>query len=153
MNLFESIPLLFLCAIASSSALGQQPSGQTGEAVPSAQLQHRSDAIKNHDRFPPPAALKSPATLETAHTPNANALYQALRQRAASGVSFRVKDATLRRDAAELHLTDGIVTLYSQVNGQVTGAVFSGEGVFHLEPPSSMERRQLKLVMKTEVLD
>jgi hypothetical protein len=39
------------------------------------------------------------------------------------------------------------------VNGRVTGAVFEGQGVLHLEPPSAMERHQLKLMMKTEVLN
>jgi len=45
------------------------------------------------------------------------------------------------------------IYLYGEVNGAATGAVFVGEGTLHVEPPSAMERRQLKAVMKTEVLD
>jgi hypothetical protein len=111
---------------------------------------------KRPESAPKPAApppLVAPATLEPAKLPNANAFYQALRQRAAAGESFHVKDVTLHRDAGELRFTDGTVTLYGAVNGRVTGAVFAGQGTLHLVPPSAMERRQLKLVMKTEVLD
>jgi hypothetical protein len=45
------------------------------------------------------------------------------------------------------------VTLFNAVNGRVTGAVFEGQGVLRVEPPSAMERHQLKLMMKTEVLN
>jgi len=102
---------------------------------------------------PPPAPLKAPDTTETAHTPNSNALYQALRNRTPSDQSFKIDALTIKRDAGELRFGPGTITLYNEVNGRVTGAVFQGQGVLHIEPPSQMERRQLKIVMKTEVLD
>jgi Peptidase family M1 domain len=45
------------------------------------------------------------------------------------------------------------VYLFGPVAGRVTGAVFLGDGTLHIEPPSAMERRQLKALMKTEVLE
>ena len=98
---------------------------------------------------PAPAALKAPEKLEAARAANAYANYQALRARTANGASFAVKDLTFRRDAGEFTLTNGTVTLFSEVAGKVTGAVFEGEGTLHVEPPSAMERKQLKNVMKT----
>ena len=100
-----------------------------------------------------PAPLKAPTRLEPAHLPNANQLYQALRTRAVNGDAFTVKNLVLRRDAGVFTLDSGAVYLYGPVAGRVTGAVFLGEGVLHVEPPSVMERRELKEVMKTEVLD
>ena len=101
----------------------------------------------------PPAAMKAPAKLEAAKSANGDAIYQALRARTPNGASFTVKDLTLKRDAGVLTFTTGSIYLYGPVNGLVTGAVFLGEGTLHIDPPSAMEKRQLKAVMKTEVLD
>lgn len=101
--------------------------------------------------LPPP--MKAPTTLEPAHSPNANGLYQALRTRVVNGDAFTVENLVLRRDAGTFTLKSGTVYLYGPIAGRVTGAVFLGEGVLRVEPPSVMERRQLKAVMKTEVLD
>jgi hypothetical protein len=97
--------------------------------------------------------MKAPAKLEPAKAPNANAIYQALRARIPNGPAFSVKDLTLKRDAGVFTLASGTVYLYGEVNGLVTGAVFVGEGSLHVEPPSAMERKQLKYMMKSEVLD
>jgi len=128
-------------------AASQKPQTQTP------QLQQRRPVAPDANRPPPPAPLKAPASPEAAKAPNANAVYQALRNRLPNGASFKVKDLTLKRDAGELRLTDGTVTLYGEVNGHVTGAVFQGQGTLHVVPPSAMERHQLKIVMNTEVLD
>ncbi len=101
----------------------------------------------------PPAPMKAPEKLETAKSANGDGLYQALRARTPNGASFTVKDLTLKRDAGVLTFTSGAIYLYGPVNGLVTGAVFVGEGSLHIDPPSAMEKRQLKAVMKTEVLD
>jgi hypothetical protein len=97
--------------------------------------------------------MKVPEKLEPARAPNANALYQALRARMVNGPTFTVKNLSLKRDAGVFTLRDGTFYLYSEVGGMVTGAVFLGNGTLHLEPPSAVERRQLKIVMRTEVLD
>src|SRR5882724_7046545 len=100
-----------------------------------------------------PAPMKAPTTLEPAHLPNANELYRALRTRAVNGEAFTVENLVFRRDAGVFTLESGTVYLYGAIAGRVTGAVFLGKGVLHVEPPSVMERRELKAVMKTEVLD
>jgi Peptidase family M1 domain len=140
-----------LLSVSAAATAQQQPAPPSDAKQP--QLRQRPVVAPNPDRPAPPDPLKAPDTLEPAKTPNANALYQALRTRTASGASFKIHNLTLKRDAGELRLTDGTVTLYNEVNGRVTGAVFQGQGVLHIEPPSAMERRQLKIIMKTEVLD
>ena len=94
-----------------------------------------------------------PEKLEPARAANANALYQALRTRTANGPAFTVKGLSLQRDAGMFTFSDGTFYLYGEVGGRVTGAAFLGNGILHVEPPSAMERKQLKIVMKTEVLD
>ena len=136
----------FITMGAASIAFAQSPAAKPQ----SPQLQQHAPSP---ERPPAPPPLKAPASPEAAKAPNANVAYQALRSRQPSGASFKVKDLTLKRDAGELRLTDGTVTLYGEVNGHVTGAVFQGQGTLHVVPPSAMERHQLKIVMKTEVLD
>ncbi|MBB5056896.1 hypothetical protein HDF16_001581 [Granulicella aggregans] len=101
----------------------------------------------------PPAPLKAPDKLDPAHAPNANSVYQALRLRTVNGEAFTVSHLSFQRDAAVFTLENGTVYLYGPVSGITTGAVFLGEGSLHLVPPNAIERRQLKNVMKTEVLD
>ena len=101
----------------------------------------------------PPAPLKPAASLEAARPANANAIYQALRARIPNGEAFAVNNLVLRRDAGVFTLTSGTVYLYGPVADRVTGAVFIGDGTLHIEPPTDAERRQLKAVMKTDVLD
>ncbi|MEI9978149.1 MAG: M1 family aminopeptidase [Edaphobacter sp.] len=115
-------------------------------------MQRRDQQKKSGDAAPPPA-MKSAETLEPARSANANVLYQALRTRTANGPAFTVKELSLKRDAGVFTFHNGTFYLYGEVGGMVTGAVFLGNGVLHVEPPSAMERRQLKMVMKAEVLD
>ena len=131
--------IFFLALLSSSTAWTQAP-----------QLEHRADQGAKPVL---PAPMKAPQKLEPAHAANTNAIYQALRTRVVNGDAFAVKDLVLRRDAGVFTLSSGTVYLYGPTAGRVTGAVFLGEGVLHVEPPSAMERRQLKAVMKTEVLD
>ena len=131
--------IFFLALLSSSTAWAQAP-----------QLEHRADQGAKPVL---PAPMKAPQKLEPAHAANTNAIYQALRTRVVNGDAFAVKDLVLRRDAGVFTLSSGTVYLYGPTAGRVTGAVFLGEGVLHVEPPSAMERRQLKAVMKTEVLD
>ena len=139
MNVRVGVCLVWMCAW---GAMAQEQPGlqvrpqPTGEARPT-----------------PPAAMKAPEKLEAAKAANANGLYQALRGRAVNGPAFTVKNLTLKRDAGVFTFSDGTFYLYGEVSGRVTGAVFLGQGTLHVEPPSAMEKRQLKIVMKTEVLD
>jgi hypothetical protein len=141
MNVRVGVCFLFLmCA---SGAVGQQQP----------ELQHRDPQEKHEVTPPPPPAMKAAEKLEPARAANANGLYRALRTRTANGPAFTVKNLSLKRDAGVFTFNDGTFYLYGEVGGMVTGAVFLGSGTLYVEPPSPMERRQLKIVMKTEVLN
>src|SRR5271156_7189654 len=127
-------------------------SGAVGQQQP--ELQRRTQPEKRDTATPPPPpAMKAPEKMQPARVGNANTLYQALRTRTVNGPAFTVKNLSLKRDAGVFTFSDGTFYLYGEVSGAVTGAVFLGNGALHVEPPSAMERRQLKIVMKTEVLD
>ena len=139
MNVRVGVCLVLMCAL---GAVAQEQPG----------LQVRPP-VTSEPKPAPAAAMKAPEKLEPARAANANGLYQSLRGRAVNGPAFTVKNLTLRRDAGVFTFSDGTFYLYSEVGGRVTGAVFLGQGTLHVEPPSAMEKRQLKIVMKTEVLD
>lgn len=98
-------------------------------------------------------ALLPPAVLSAPRPPNADAVYQQLRSIRPNGQSFHVHELKLERDAGVFTFHDGSFYLMPSVAGRVTGAVFIGTGNLALEPPSQAERTELKLVMKSEVLD
>jgi Peptidase family M1 domain len=80
--------------------------------------------------------------------PNADPTYQALRNLTLGGESFTVANLDLKRDAGTFHLRSGTVCFAMPVQGQVTGAVFVGDGNFVLTPPSATEASSLKLLTK-----
>ncbi|MGB2769652.1 MAG: M1 family aminopeptidase [Candidatus Zixiibacteriota bacterium] len=63
-----------------------------------------------------------------------------------------VESLVLIRDAAAFRLNKGKICLFQPVEGRVTGAVFVGEGVFEFEPPTEIERYQLKKFAERENL-
>ena len=74
---------------------------------------------------------------------NANAIYQQLRGLMPGNDVITVKDLVLHRDAATFTLRQGSIAFYPEVNGKVTGAVFKGEGHFHLTAPTAEERHSI----------
>jgi hypothetical protein len=80
---------------------------------------------------------------------NSSPNYQTLRSISADGDAFNVEGVTLKRDAGELTLRKGTVYLYPPVNGHITGAVFLGEGSFHLLPPTAAEQKSLSRLTKS----
>jgi Peptidase family M1 domain len=82
--------------------------------------------------------------------PNADPVYQQLRNITLSGDAYTVENIELKRDAATFHLHSGTICFVPPVQGKVTGAVFVGEGSMSLEAPSPAERRSLKLLTKTD---
>ncbi|HYM76686.1 MAG TPA: M1 family aminopeptidase [Candidatus Dormibacteraeota bacterium] len=80
--------------------------------------------------------------------PNSDPTYQALRNLTLSGESVSVTNLDLKRDAGTFHLHSGTVCFVAPVNGKVTGAVFSGDGNFVLDPPLGVERKSLNLLTK-----
>lgn len=79
--------------------------------------------------------------------PNSDPTYRALRNLTLSGEAVAVRNLELKRDAGTFHLRSGTVCFVTPVAGKVTGAVFTGDGNFILDPPAS-ERSMLKLLTK-----
>ena len=85
--------------------------------------------------------------VENAPAANSDPTYQALRDAGLSGESVSVNNLELKRDAGTFHLRSGTICFVAPVAGKVTGAVFSGDGNFVLDPPEA-EKKMLKLLTK-----
>jgi len=90
----------------------------------------------------PAARAQSPAP-----APNSDPTYQALRNLTLGSEAVSVSNLELKRDAGTFHLRSGTVCFVAPVAGKVTGAVFTGDGNFILDPPAS-EKSMLKLFTK-----
>lgn len=64
----------------------------------------------------------------------------------------QVKNLTLRKDRARLTLKHGTIYLTKPVLGKITGAVFLGEGIFELMPPTKIERKQVRRFLDKDSL-
>ncbi len=84
-----------------------------------------------------------------APAPNSDPTYQALRNLTLGGEAVSVRNLELKREAGMFHLRSGTVCFVAPVAGKVTGAVFTGDGNFILDPPAS-ERAMLKLLTKED---
>ena len=103
-----------------------------------------------------PIALFLTICLGTSHAQrgaNANSYYQQLRSMVPSGEVITVNDLEVHRDAATFTFRHGGFAFYGAVNGKVTGAVFKGEGHFHLTPPTAEERHNLSILNHSEAFD
>jgi hypothetical protein len=80
--------------------------------------------------------------------PNSDPTYQQLRNLTLGGEVVGVINFDLKRDAGTFHLRSGTVCFVTPVQGKVTGAVFTGDGIFVLDPPLESERKSLKLLTK-----
>ena len=75
------------------------------------------------------------------------AIYNQLRNFALTGGTVAVKSLVLKKDRAQITL-DGTVYFGEAVNGQITGAVFIGDGKFVAEtPPSEFEKDNVKRLL------
>ena len=84
---------------------------------------------------------------------NTNAAYQQLRTLLPGGDVITVKNLVVKRDAGVFTFQSGNIAFYAAVNGKITGAVFKGEGHFHLTPPTAEERHNLAIFTKSEEFD
>jgi hypothetical protein len=80
--------------------------------------------------------------------PNSDPTYQQLRNLTLGGEAVSISNLTLKRDAGTFHLRSGIVCFVAPVQGKVTGATFTGDGNFVLDPPVESERRSLNLLTR-----
>ncbi len=85
-----------------------------------------------------------------AAAPNSDPAYQQLRNLTLENEAVSVNNFELKRDAGTFHLHSGVVCFVPPVNGKVTGAVFTGNGNFVLDPPTPAERASLKLLTKED---
>jgi Peptidase family M1 domain len=81
---------------------------------------------------------------------NSDPTYLALRNLGLGSEAVSVTNFDLKRDAGTFRLNSGTICFLSPVKGLVTGAVFDGDGVFLLEPPTETERKSLKFLTKEE---
>ncbi len=94
-----------------------------------------------------------PTMLYAQRPANGNTYYQQLRGLLPGGEAIAVNNLELRRDAATLTFRRGDFAFYGKVNGKVTGAVFKGDGHFHLTPPTAEERHSLAILAHSEQFD
>lgn len=74
---------------------------------------------------------------------NSDPVYRGLRG-VGFGDTFRLDNFTLPLDAATFRFVNGTVTFLAPVNGIVSGAIFIGEGHFHLKPATYLDAQELK---------
>ncbi len=84
---------------------------------------------------------------------NSNPVYQQLRNLLPAGDVVTVSNLELHRDAATFTFRTGDFAFYGEVNGKTTGAVFKGDGHFHLAPPTAGERHNLSILNHSETFD
>jgi len=82
--------------------------------------------------------------------PNSDPTYQQLRNLTLGSEAVSVSNFVLKRDAGTFHLRSGTVCFVTPVQGKITGAVFTGDGNFVLDPPLESERKSLKLLTKED---
>ena len=80
--------------------------------------------------------------------PNADPVYQQLRNVGLGSEAMTVKNFELVRDGARFHFHSGTFCFVAPVNGKVTGAVFVGDGNMVLDPPIPIENASLKQLTK-----
>ena len=74
---------------------------------------------------------------------NSDPIYRQLRE-IGLGQTYRLDNFTLNCDVAVFQFQKGTLTFLSPVNGIVTGAIFIGEGHFHLKPATTLDAREIK---------
>ena len=79
---------------------------------------------------------------------NSEPAYVALRNTSLGTEAVSVTNVELKRDAGTFRFKSGTVCFIAPVNGEVTGAVFMGDGVFLLNPPFESERKSLQYLTK-----
>jgi hypothetical protein len=83
---------------------------------------------------------------------NSDPVYRQLRT-IGLGESYRLDDFILPVDVGTFQFKSGTLTLLNPVNGVVTGAIFIGEGHFHLKPFLPIDGRELLRRTKAEEFD
>jgi hypothetical protein len=90
----------------------------------------------------------------TAKSANLDPLYKELRMNtidsnAFSGDCAQVTNLTLKKDRGSFVLKSGEIYFLSPVKGRNIGAVFIGDGEFHLTPPNEIEKKSISIFIDT----
>ena len=83
------------------------------------------------------------ADLSTASSQELLGVYKQLRSLQGSGSGAATANVVFKRDAATFTFTSGRIFFAAPVAGHVLAAKFQGEGVFELEPPATIDKRQI----------
>jgi len=84
---------------------------------------------------------------------NVNPAYQQLRHIHTADIAYEIHNYTLVRDVGTFQLKSGTLCLLAPVEGMVTGAVFRGEGSFHLKSDDPREQNQMKALTRDAGMD
>src|SRR5580693_1764242 len=110
--------------------------------------------------FSPVCSAQQPSTAvnagntPTVSTEDPRALYQRLNDlRPDSAHVYDVHELNLRRDVISFTFTEGKLAFLSSIDGQVTGAVFTGRGHVLATPRDPGERRSLAQFVGVPILD
>ncbi|HEY7863626.1 MAG TPA: hypothetical protein VIE39_08200, partial [Thermoanaerobaculia bacterium] len=88
-----------------------------------------------------------------AGAPTPDPTYAALRAAGPAGKAIAVEGLVIERDAFRIRFEKGVFELLSPVDGEVSGAVYTGTGEWTLTPATPSERRHLAGRMKQEDLE
>lgn len=94
------------------------------------------------------AFILIPATARPQSSSTADGAYAALRNLGLGNEAVTISNYDLKRDAGTFRLRSGTVCFVTPVNDRVTGAIFTGDGVFLLNPPNDAERKSLQYLSK-----
>jgi peptidase M1-like protein len=85
---------------------------------------------------------------QTSGLANSDTAYLQLRNIKIGAESVSVSNFTLKRDAGIFTFRSGVFSFLEPVNGKITGAVFTGDATFSLNPPIAVEQRNLAILTK-----
>jgi Peptidase family M1 domain len=66
---------------------------------------------------------------------------------------YSLRDVQITRDGLKFYFNRGFVDFFAPVAGEITGAVFSGDGEVLLMPPNAAERQSLAQFTQTAILE
>jgi hypothetical protein len=66
---------------------------------------------------------------------------------------YAIRDARITRDRMSLYFNRGFIAFMTKIDGEVTGAVFSGEGEILMVPPTQAEKRNLAQFTQAPILE
>ncbi len=99
-----------------------------------------------------PQAPAQPADLSQATSDDLFKVYDQLASLQGSDQYAVTENANITRDAGRFTFKEGRLAFAAPVAGRVVAAVFTGEGVFELDPPTEMDRRQISRFTKEPIL-